>query len=271
MAQFNLSIINDTQGNLQVKDFEQVKNELVALIDDEFQTPSVVDNSNYMIAKDQRAKLNKVSKLLTEQKTDIRKKALEIVKTAETQIKELAGITSGRSDLFDDLIKDYEAELEEKRLKKANAIYVELSAINTNNIAFETILEQVGSKWVNATTTEKQIKDDIETFYKKVDSDIEMAKAAFPQYYQFVIDYYLTSFDMLEATKEAKQAWDLANKHIGDGVPFTETEIADNKKVINDEMFIMTFTINTNRNQVEQLQKFMEHKGIEVISAKKGE
>ena len=68
MAQFNLSIINDTQGNLQVKDFEQVKNELVALIDDEFQTPSVIDNSNYMIAKDQRAKLNKVSKLLTEQK-----------------------------------------------------------------------------------------------------------------------------------------------------------------------------------------------------------
>jgi len=271
MAQFNLSIINDTQGNLQVKDFEQVKNELVALIDDEFQTPSVIDNSNYMIAKDQRAKLNKVSKLLTEQKTDIRKKALEIVKTAETQIKELAGITSVRSDLFDDLIKDYETELEEKRLKKANAIYVELSAINTNNIAFETILEQVGSKWVNATTTEKQIKDDIETFYKKVDSDIEMAKAAFPQYYQFVIDYYLTSFDMLQATKEGKQAWELANKHLTDGVPFSEKEIEENKLLLEQEKITLVFTIKASKVQITKLNDCINKMGIEIISAKKGE
>lgn len=271
MAQFELAIINDDLGKLQVKDFEQVKGALIEVLDG-LELPTIVDNNNYVEAKEKRAKLNKVAKLLDTQKTDMRKKALEIVAIAEKQIKELSAMANERSANLDTLVKDYEVELETNRIKKANAIYLELQELNTKNISFDTMLDLIGSKWNNATYTEKMIKDDIVAFFTKVDNDITLIKSAFPDYYQFIIDYYLTSFDMLQATKEGKQSWEVANKHLSDGVPFSDKEIADNKlSMASEEKFVLVFTIKISRSQVEQLQEYLNKKGIEVISAKKGE
>ena len=270
MAQFELAIINDELGKLQVKDFEQVKGALIEVLDG-LELPTLVDNNNYVEAKEKRAKLNKVAKLLDTQKTDMRKKALEIVAIAEKQIKELSAMANEKSASLDTLVKDYEVELEANRIKKANAIYLELQGLNSKNLSFEKVVEMVGDKWVNATTTEKMIKDDITSFYKKVDDDITMIKSAFPDYYQFIIDYYLTSFDMLQATKDGKQAWEIANKHVADGVPFSDKEIEENKTLMaNEEKFVLVFTIKATRREIEQLQEYLNKKGIEVISAKKG-
>lgn len=272
MAQFEVALINDESGKLQVKDFEQVKGALIEVLNG-LELPSGVDGANYVSVKEQRAKLNKVSKLLNEQKTEIRQKALSIVATAESQIKELVAMANDKSVVADDMIKAYEAEMDLLKIKKANAIWAELKDLNTQHISFDAILEVIGAKWTNATFTETMIKDGITAFYKKVDDDIAMIKSAFPDYYQFVIDYYLKSFDMLQATKEGKQAWELANKHIDNGMPFSEGEIVDNQKLLEatNETFVITFTIKTTKLMLEKLQNFINLKGIEVISAKKGE
>lgn len=266
MEKLLLEVI-ENKGNLEVKDFEQIKETLTTIVEKEYQVPSVIDNTNYVQSKETRAKLNKITKLISDRKTDMRKKALEMVKVAETQLKELAAITDVASDKYDELIKSFEVELEEKRKAKANAIYGELQRYNTKNIQFETIAEQVGSKWVNATTTEKQIKDDILGFYKKVDDDIEMIKSAFPEYYQFVIDYYMTSFDVLQATKEGKQSWELANKHL----ETLEVEAKPTNQLLDEEKITLVFTIKASKSQIGKLNDCINKIGIEVISAKKGE
>jgi len=269
MAQFELMLVNDEQGKLQVKDFDLLKTELGKLIETQFQVPTLVDNANYVEAKEQRAKLNKVVKLFDSQKADVRKKALEIVGVAERQLKELMGIADAQSGLIDKLIKDYETELEENRKKKAQAIYDETAELNTRGISFPRLIITVGDKWLNATTTEKMIKDDILAFYKKVNDDLEMAKSAFPQYFEYIAEYYLTTFDMLEATKQGKQAWELAQKHTP--TIFTNEEIAQSKLALEADLITITFTIRCAKGLVEQLQRFMEHKDIEIINAKKGE
>jgi len=269
MAQFELMLVNDEQGKLQVKDFELLKAELIKLVDDEFQLPSEIDNANYIQTKEQRAKLNNIAKLINRQKVNVRKQMLEMAELAETQLKELTEIATERSKQIDKKVDTYETILEDNRIKKANAIYTELSNLNTKNCSFERVLEQVGAKWINATTTEKQIKDNITEFYKKVNDDLEMAKSAFPQYYEYVAEYYLTTFDMLDATKQGKQAYELAQKHTP--AIFTDEEIALNKLALEAGLITITFTIKCAKGLVEQLQRFMEHKGIEIISAKKGE
>jgi hypothetical protein len=266
MEKLLLEVI-ENKGNLEVKDFEQIKETLTTIVAKDYQVPSVIDNTNYVQSKETRAKLNKITKLISDRKTDMRKKALEMVKVAELQLKELAAIPEVASDKYDDLIKSYEAELEANRIKKANAIYTELSNLNTKNCSFETILEQVGSKWNNATTTEKQIKDDILGFYKKVDDDIEMIKSAFPEYHQFVIEYYLASFDMLEATKQGKQAWELANKHL----ETLEVEVEPTNQLLDEEKITLVFTIKASKSQIVKLNDCINKIGIEVIGAKKGE
>jgi hypothetical protein len=38
-----------------------------------------------------------------------------------------------------------------------------------------------------------------------------------------------------------------------------------------EEKFVLVFTIKATRREIEQLQEYLNKKGIEVISAKKGE
>jgi len=171
MAQLNLAIIKDTSGQLQVKDFETIKGELTTLIETEFQVPNVVDTNNYPMVKEQRAKLNKVAKLLNDQKVDVRKEALELVGLAQQQLMILTNIPDKQSELIDEKIKVYEKTLQDSRIKRANAIYGELQHLNTRNCPFETLVKVVGSKWINATCSEKQISDDIVNYYKVLDSE----------------------------------------------------------------------------------------------------
>jgi len=258
----------ENKGSLEVKDFEQIKETLNTIVEKDYQVPSVIDNTNYVQAKETRAKLNKITKLISDRKTDMRKKALDMVKLAETQLKELASIPDVASEKYDQLIKAFEVELEDNRLKKANAIYTELSSLNTKSVSFERVLEQVGAKWINATTTEKQIRDDMTEFYKKIDDDILMIKSAFPEYYQFVIEYYLAIFNVLEATKQGKHAWEVANKHLEESVPqATQEPILDEL----EEKITLVFTIKASKSQIGKLNDCINKMGIEVISAKKGE
>jgi len=171
MAQFNLAIIKDTSGQLQVKDFETIKGELTTLIETEFQVPNAVDTNNYPMVKEQRAKLNKVAKLINRQKINVRKEALELVGLAETQLKELTKIAASRSKQIDIKVDTYETTLQDSRIKRANAIYGELQHLNTRGCPFETLVKVVGSKWINATCSEKQISDDIVNYYKVLDSE----------------------------------------------------------------------------------------------------
>lgn len=272
MEKLLLDIINTEKGNLEVKDFAKVKETLTNIVAKDYQVPEVINGDNYVSSKDTRAKLNNITKLISARKTEMRKKALEIVEVAETQLKELATITDVVSDLYDEKIKGYEVDLEANRIKKAQALWLELKDLNTHDLSFEVVMAQVGAKWVNATTTEKQIKDDVSAFYKMVDENVEMVKVSMPEYANFVVDYYLTSFDMLQATRDGKKAYELANKHLEDGVPFSEEEIEENKaKLQAEEVFTLTFTIKTTRNKISQLQDFINHKDIELISVKKGE
>jgi len=171
MAQFNLAIIKDTSGQLQVKDFETIKGELTTLIETEFQVPNVVDTNNYPMVKEQRAKLNKVAKLINRQKINVRKQMLEMAELAETQLKELTKIAASRSKQIDKKVDTYETTLQDNRIKRANAIYGELQHLNTRGCPFETLVKVVGSKWINATCSEKQISDDIVNYYKVLDSE----------------------------------------------------------------------------------------------------
>lgn len=257
----------DNEPKLFVEKFDEIKKELGELIESEFALPALVDNGNYLETKELRAKLNKMVKLFNDQKTAIRANVLEKVKPAETQLKELMGIADTRSKLIDEKIKVYETELETNRLKKANAAYGELQDKNLYHISFETLQKLIGEKWVNATTTEKQIKDDISAFYEKVSNDINLIRSAHGEASNYIVNYYMGGFDLYQAVIDGQKAYKIAQEQNEKPLPFDNADIAMATKA--EPKMKLSFVINATKDEITRLNDYLNDNHIEIVSCEK--
>lgn len=101
--------------------YDELKKEIAAAI--ESYANSVYTDDMIKKAKEDRAKLNKVSDALKKERTRIRKKLLEPDEQFGKEVQEITGMIQKAASNIDDQIKGYEERLREEKTAKVREFY----------------------------------------------------------------------------------------------------------------------------------------------------
>lgn len=147
--------------------YDELKKEIAAAI--ESYANSVYTDDMIKKAKEDRAKLNKVSDALKKERTRIRKKLLEPDEQFGKEIQELTGMIQKAASNIDDQIKGYEERLREEKTAKVREFYEDNIHDIGKYLPFERVMQP---RYALASTTMKSIKEEILALIQKVDEGL---------------------------------------------------------------------------------------------------
>lgn len=243
----------------------------------------VVTEDGIKAAKDDKAKLNKLKKVIDEQRIAVKKKCLEPYETLEKECKEVEKPILEAIKTIDDQIKAFdEKEREEKLLKLKTAFY---KTTHHDWVNFESVLPV---KWANKTEKlEKLIEEmnksveTINTEYAEItamylESPLLMAIA--DQYkrtrnkaetlaYAVMLEKQYHEEQKRKEELEAKQRESLLNVPISDSDSSNQTISENNQTVVSiesgaNQSITGTFRVTCSKEQLISLRDFMKSNGI---------
>ena len=136
--------------------YDELKKEIAAAI--ESYANSVYTDDMIKKAKEDRAKLNKVSDALKKERTRIRKKLLEPDEQFGKEVQELTGMIQKAAANIDGQIKGYEERLREEKTAKVREFYEDNIHDIGKYLPFERVMQP---RYALASTTMKSIKEEI--------------------------------------------------------------------------------------------------------------
>ena len=190
-----LKIYNPQEGALQPIEwnFEDLKAELIER-SQEYRT--IVYTSDEQIkkeAREDRAKLRKLSDALDGERKRIKRQYMEPVDAFEKQVKELTKVIGEAVDNIDGQIKAYEERQKEEKLEKIHEIYDEtIPEVMRDFVTFEVALVD---KYLLKGTSLKAVREGMKALAGRVINDMEVI-SSLPEY-------------VFEATEKYKQTLDL--------------------------------------------------------------
>lgn len=171
-------------------------------------------------AKKDRADLNKFKSALDKKRKEIKSQVMDPYKEFETQIKEVQGIVDEAVNNIDSQIKGYEEGLRQEKEKRCKEIYAECVGDLDRIVSWETVFNP---KWLNRTTGEKAIREEIQAFVDKVDTELKTIGADTSEFVFEMKEEYLKTFDLaramavkqeLEEAKAKKAVFEAEQKRI---------------------------------------------------------
>lgn len=156
----------------------------------------VVTADQVKVAKTDRANLRKLRTALNDEKKRVKNQILAPYIVFEEQIKELMSILDKAIDNIDIQIKGYDEAKRNERLEKVKEIYKECIGDLDRLIPFEKIFKE---SWLNVSTSQKSIKEEISGIYEKVDKELKLINADGSHYVFEMKEEYLKSFDLTAA------------------------------------------------------------------------
>lgn len=156
----------------------------------------VVTVDQVKVAKTDRANLRKLRTALNDEKKRVKNQILAPYIIFEEQIKELMSILDKAIDNIDVQIKGYDEAKRNERLEKVKEIYKECIGDLDQLIPFEKIFKK---SWLNVSTSQKAIRDEISGIYEKVDKELKLINADGSRYVFEMKEEYLKDFDLTSA------------------------------------------------------------------------
>lgn len=141
-------------------------------------------------------------------------------KDFEVKIKELVGIVDKAVDNIDSQIKGYEEGLRQEKEKRCKEIFAECVGDLDRIVSWERVFNP---KWLNRTTGEKAIREEIQAFVDKVDTELKTIGADTSEFVFEMKEEYLKTFDLaramavkqeLEEAKAKKAVFEAEQKRI---------------------------------------------------------
>ena len=179
--------------------FEELKTEITEKVSDYMNL--VYNDDQIKIGKKDRAELNKFKKALDDKRKDVKKQVMDPYNTFEAQIKELIGIVDKAINNIDQQIKGYEEAQKQEKEKLCRFLYEKHIGDLDRVIPYEDVFDP---KWLNKTTTEKSIIEQITAFRDKVDQELKVIITESSKYAYEMKEEYLKDFD-LSAAMAVKQ------------------------------------------------------------------
>ena len=151
----------DIISNIQ-KVKEDVNKEIEPYKNYKVEDETVVDD-----AKDVRQKLNKIKKLIDDEKKRIKNNFMAPYLEIEKDIKEIIGSITSASSHIDKQIKQYEALWKSDKRKEIEEFF---ESLNFNLVTLDQLFEP---SWLNKTTSEKKWKSELKEKIYDIKTDID--------------------------------------------------------------------------------------------------
>lgn len=126
-----------------------------------------------VLAKQDRATLNKVSTAINNEKKRIKNELLKPYEDFERKCKELMSIVDDASNTIDKQVKEFELKEQTEKEEKIKEIFDSYVGIYKNVINFDMIFNP---KWLNKSYTMKKITEDINHIIVKASEDMDVLK-----------------------------------------------------------------------------------------------
>lgn len=200
---------------------EEIKQELrVAL---EKYQGLVYSEDNIRDAKVDRASLNKFREAIETRRKEIRKQCLAPYDDFEKKIREITDLIDEPILAIDGQVKAFEERKREERRAEIKEFYRTGDLDDVRSII---PLEKIwNEKWLNATTTDKKIKDDIRTALDRAARDLELLESMESEFSDAVKIKYLETLDLSAALRA--QAWLTQQKEMLEAYQRSQEEAAE--------------------------------------------
>lgn len=153
-------------------------------------------------AKEDRAKLNKFRDNLDNARKDVKKRYLEPYNNFETEVKKLLAIVDEPLNAIDAQVKDYE---ERKKAEKKQQIEEYFNTVIGDLSKFITLDKIFNQKWLNASVSIKNVKEEISNILLKTNTDFKTIKDLKSEWELTLIDTYFKELDLGAALREQKR------------------------------------------------------------------
>lgn len=160
-------------------------------------------------AKKDRANLRKLINALEAKRKELKKKVMEPYNDFEEKEKKLLKIIGQAVDNIDVQVKGYEEGVRQEKEKKIKEIYKEAIGDLDRTVPLEKIFKE---SWLNVSTSQKSIKEDITGIHDKVEDDLKIINTENSPYIYEMKEEYLKSFDLMAAMAKKQELEDTAEK-----------------------------------------------------------
>lgn len=154
------------------------------------------------IAKRERASLRKLKSQMDDERKKVKNAWMVPYTQFEAQVKELLELVDKPVAAIDRQVKEYEERKKQEKLETCKRIYSEEIEDMTEILSFERIFD---SKWLNATTTLKAIREDIQHIVSNTRTQIETIKMMNSDAVEKALEIYRDTLDMTKAVAYINQ------------------------------------------------------------------
>lgn len=215
----------------QLKQFENIKLE---------SEEDVVD------FKSKRAGLNKVKKLIDDERKRIKKEYSEPLKKFEDDVKELQFEIEKVNNEIDGQIKGVEEKQKEEKKRKIKEMFDNAKI----DVKFDLVFNE---RWLNTTYSLSKIEVDLTTLKKQVEDDLETLKTLTSNTKKQVeLEYqYKKTLDLNATIREFKEREEIVNTKV------KETSSKDKSK------YKLLLEFSATKEQLTKLKEFIEENNID--------
>lgn len=154
------------------------------------------------IAKRERASLRKLKSQMDDERKKVKNAWMVPYTQFEAQVKELLELVDKPVAAIDRQVKEYEERKKQEKLETCKRIYSEEIEDMTEILSFERIFD---SKWLNATTTLKSIREDVQNIVSNTRTQIETIKMMNSDAVEKALEIYRDTLDMTKAVAYINQ------------------------------------------------------------------
>ena len=227
-------------------------------------------------AKSDLATLRKIRKAVDDKRKEVKKTFMQPYTEFEDSVKDLLSVIDEPIEMIDGKLKEFESKRKEEKLNHLHELFNEQIGEFGDYLTFEGVFNE---KWLNVSTTDKDIRFDISERITKIRSELDAIKALNSEIEAECIKAYKNSGNSLTAAiqknsdyitakslaqaklEEEKKAEAIADSVIKYSVEPPEIPIMN---LPEEPSFTVRVTGNENIQKVKEFLDFAEIKYIEV-------
>lgn len=196
-------------------------------------------------AKEDRAKLNKLKKAINDERIAREKEYMQPFNEFKAQAKELCDMIETASSGIGEQLEAFEQKRVEEKTAHIQTLFNDVAS--NFDLPFITLEKVINDKWLNKSTSDKAIIEEITERFEKAIKDLEVI-AKMPNYSFEAAESYKESLDLNKALEEGEKIADIQQKK--------NTANADGEK------FEVSFKCKITVNQALALKEFCKENGI---------
>lgn len=204
MEEIKIIIDNPEQGVTNYEPLKARASEIAAVYGGLIVDPNAIKD-----AKSDRAMLRKLAKTASDLRIKIQREHAAKIATVVEQLSEVSGVFTDAAAKIDNQVKAYDEQRRAARREEIKAIYAEEIGEFAEMIPLEKIAR---TQWENKSTTDKAIRDDIQTIVINARQAVETIKGFGSKHESAILSAYLEHMNMMDAltTKKRLEEMDAA-------------------------------------------------------------